>query len=170
MIDIDPYWEKFIEENVDLIEDNKWEELYSKAQYRGVETVGKLTDLLYDAEIDPLEKATRVPKNFMRNSIETKGVVIPEGVLYVGEHAFESSNIESVFIPKSVIRIEARAFCDCKYLKEVTIEGANTVADATAWVFDNNVHFICNSKNEQIQALAYTFDYPIRTFDPDKEH
>ncbi len=59
-------------------------------------------------------------------------VIIPEKikgkeVLYINSNAFSLSDIESVVIPDTVVRIDEKAFQKCQYLKKVTL-GKNVEA------------------------------------------
>lgn len=47
----------FIEENIELIEDGKFKELYSTV--RPLELIGKLTETLLGADIDPATNGNR---------------------------------------------------------------------------------------------------------------
>lgn len=48
-------------------------------------------------------------------------VIVPEGVVEIGRHAFENENIESVELPKTLKKISHFAFSDCQKLKSITI-------------------------------------------------
>ena len=102
-----------------------------------------------------------VPKKFMFNSMTTEHLILPETIQYIRPHAFANSMLESIVIPAGCIKIEQNAFRECLNLASVTILGKDTVSDATAWAFDEKVKFYCNKDNQQIQALAYIFDFPI---------
>lgn len=53
-------------------------------------------------------------------------VVIPDGVIVIGEQAFAASEITSVSIPSSVTTIESRAFAGCNALYEISIPDSVT--------------------------------------------
>lgn len=58
-------------------------------------------------------------------------VVIPDGVITIGEQAFCGCGIKTIKIPSTVKNIEHWAFCSCKGLTEIVLpEGVETVSDA----------------------------------------
>ena len=65
---IDNKVKKFIEKNIDLIEDNKWKEVYNEASepltFVGV---GELTSTLLEADIDPLDYLGYIPSGYLCN-------------------------------------------------------------------------------------------------------
>ena len=54
-------------------------------------------------------------------SKEIGHVVIPEGVIAIGDHAFMSSDIESIELPSTLTSIGYCSFSDCKNLKRLVI-------------------------------------------------
>lgn len=71
---------EFLEKYVPLIKEEDWGTLYFKAdsELRNIQ-IGELTQILLNANIDPLEKLTTVPPHYLdRSSIET--FCIPEGI------------------------------------------------------------------------------------------
>ncbi len=58
---------------------------------------------------------------FSGKAANVKEVIIPEGVLAIGIYTFQSSGIEKITLPKSLISIGCSAFWSCKSLESVTI-------------------------------------------------
>ncbi len=50
-----------------------------------------------------------------------KEVEIPEGVLAIDDHAFQSTGIEKIVLPSTIEKIGQGIFCGCDKLQEVTI-------------------------------------------------
>lgn len=82
------------------------------------------------AYAESVSRTTLHPKNpdfviYAGELVEYKGesgrVVIPSGVVSIGASAFEGTLIRSVYIPKSVRRIQDNAFKDCVCLDSVNI-------------------------------------------------
>lgn len=66
-----------------------------------------------------------------------KASKIPDGIVEIGYSAFESVDITSISIPKSVTKIDYTAFCGCTNLTDVYYEG--TEAEwAAIEILDNN--------------------------------
>ena len=49
-------------------------------------------------------------------------LVVPDGTKVIGKSQYKGREYECVFIPKSVVEIQERAFAVCEELKEVVIE------------------------------------------------
>ena len=59
--------------------------------------------------------------------------VLPEFLTLIGESAFEGIAAESVEVSENVAAIEARAFADCKRLREIVIPASVKEIDDTAF-------------------------------------
>lgn len=136
-----------IEANIDLIESGKFKELYSTVRPLGL--IGKLTETLLGADIDPatylqelpigfLTGASiqhyEVPENITRlgvyafaNCTELTGVSFPDKLTFIGGSAFiRCFNLSDIVLPESLIEIGSQAFYNCKHLK--TIKYLGTIA------------------------------------------
>ena len=139
--------ENFLSKNMQLIDDNDFEQLYSKLQ-NGDES--ELTAVLLSAEIDPLLYMTGVPEyyaveldleditipsnilgidNYAFNSCHSlKTVKIEEGCDWIGENAFENcSELADLYLPSTLTMLQKRCFANCPKL--VNIIYAGTVKD-----------------------------------------
>ena len=135
---------EFIENSQDLINENKFTELYRLVSRLGAESVGEFTEVLLEAGINPLAYLDYIPIDFLfnikikefkiPNHIKSIGdnafygcdklinVDIPNSVTSIGESAFSwCSGLTSISIPDSVNSIESWAFCDCSNLEKVNI-------------------------------------------------
>ncbi len=82
----------------------------------------------YETEIIISENKTKIEKEEYLNRFEIQKVVIPEGVLEIGDRAFSGcSGITSVVIPASVRLIGEEAFSGCTGLESLTISTESVV-------------------------------------------
>ena len=61
-----------------------------------------------------------------------KKVIIPNQVKRIGYGAFEGCGLEEVILPESIKKIESLAFCECEYLKQITIPTADVAVGSKA--------------------------------------
>ena len=103
--------QKFIEENIDLIEQDtkeSWETVYKKLL--DDEQKGEFTQVMLEIGIDPAEVLGYVPKRYLWKS-KIKQYEIPDNVTSIGEEAFSMcSSLTSIEIPNNVISIGEEAF------------------------------------------------------------
>lgn len=112
---------QFIQAHIDLIDDNDFEKLYRKASILTDADVGKLTTVLLEAGIDPLEHMNHVPEEYMC-WCDVKNLVIPDGFTGIGEDAFAGcSLLETITIPDSVTSIGKNAFSGCESLRSINV-------------------------------------------------
>lgn len=106
--------QKFIEENIDLIDANKWAKVFENP-WPGV------GDVLYSAGIDFMSSIKRVPE-FVFTDSTLEDIVIPSEVTKIGRFAFADSHaLKTVKIPSTVSSIEQQAFRDCTSLSHIDI-------------------------------------------------
>ena len=111
----------FIEQYIDLITENKFEELYRIA-YKEYLVIEDLTNTLYTADIDPLKHMNYIPVKFLYESQKSvDGFVIPDGIDSIQQHAFYETDLTEIVIPEGVTSIYSRAFGLCKNLLFVTL-------------------------------------------------
>ena len=139
-----PELKQFIEENIDLISDNEFNDVYNKI--KSVKFTRLFTEAMLEAEINPLNYTEAVPPRYLQGSniqhvdipvgiivINTysfadcrqiKEVTIPEGVIKIGEGAFYNcTSLEVLHLPSTLKYIDTGAFAMCRSLKEVTFAG-----------------------------------------------
>ena len=107
----------FIEENINLIQRQKWEEIYEKEFPTG------LTETLLNCGINPLDQGLNyIPKYFLHNCKSIKEFTIPDSVKSIGYSAFSScDSLTNITIPNSVTNIGNDVFYDCNSLQNITI-------------------------------------------------
>ena len=112
---------KFIEENIDLIDDNNWAKVF-ETDWPGV------GDVLYSAGIDFMSAIRRVPK-FVFSKSTLEEIVIPSEVTEIESFAFADSNaLKTVKIPSKVSYIGQQAFRFCKSLSNIDVPKLNSLS------------------------------------------
>lgn len=127
---------QFIEENIDLIEDNRWEEIYEKAENKLKDYyTGRFTEIMLEADIHPENYLKQLPKYFLYAS-DIKEFIIPNNITSIGMSALnDCTHLTSMTIGDSVSTISDSAFSFCKSLKSVVLR--NNVTKIGEWVFSN---------------------------------
>ena len=112
---------KFIEDNISLIEEDRWEEVYQKAANDLGEDTGKFTEIILEADMHPELYLNNLPMYFLyKSTIEE--FTIPNNIIKIISSAFEDcTKLTNVIIPNGVTSIGFRAFFYCKSLINVTI-------------------------------------------------
>ena len=125
---------KFIENNRDLIDNDKWEDIYSKLGHDfSTDVVRKFTSLLLRFNFNPLNYMSYIPDRFLYKS-NIKNFNIPDGIKKIGIGAFsECKQLRNIKIPKGVRLISLYAFWDCISLESITLP--ISVAEIHAFAF-----------------------------------
>lgn len=119
---------KYIEANIDLIENDKWKEFFKNAP-RGT------GEVLYSARIDFMTWMKQVPPECFRGSALTS-ITVPNNVTSIGDDAFYyCTSLTSINIPDSVISIGDAAFYDCRSLTSIVIPDSVTSIGDCAFEF-----------------------------------
>lgn len=142
---------KFIEENIDLIEDNNWTKVFEK-NWPGV------GDVLYSVGIDFMSAIKQVP-DFVFSNSTLEEIVIPSKVTKIGSFAFADSNdLKTVKIPSTVSSIGQQAFGHCTSLSNIDIPQLDSLGYG-AFYYCTSLRSIdlseCNLKN----IYRSTFDH-----------
>lgn len=138
---------KLIQDHQDEINNNEFDNLY--ADWTG--PTYKLTFILLEAGIDPLETLGWVPDYYAKESTIITNIKLNDDIVAVGNQAFAKCiNLEHLFIPESVKEIGDWCFYGCKKLKEVAYDG--TIEELKQvhmhyLSFELNVKFICKDGN-----------------------
>lgn len=116
------YIKKFIEDNINLIEENRWGEVYANITPY-VKTISSFNQIIKDAGINPLEYLYYIPTYyFARNDMVD--YTIPENIIEIRFRAFVyCENLKQVTIHKQVKHIGNDVFKDCPNLKDIDYEG-----------------------------------------------
>ena len=112
---------EFIEDNIDLIEDRAWDQIYDNAQFTlDSESTGKFTEAMLDIGENPLEYLDYIPDYYLSDA-KIDSFTIPNHILELSEGCFSYSSLKEIVIPDSVTTIGMYAFYECPQLKRVVI-------------------------------------------------
>ena len=122
-----PKLKTFIEEHIDLIEQKRWQALYSYATAEIPFQIGNLSYNLLQAGINPLEDLNRVLPEMFCNAMDLHEIEIPSNVTKIMRQAFMNCYyMTKIKIPKSVTSIDDTAFSGCYDLADIQYEGTTT--------------------------------------------
>ena len=122
-----PKLKTFIEEHIDLIEQQRWQALYSYAEAEIPFQIGNLSYNLLQAGINPLNDLNRVLPEMFCNAMELHEIEIPSNVTKIMRQAFmDCYYLKKIMIPKSVITIDDTAFSNCYDLEDIQYQGTTT--------------------------------------------
>ena len=126
----------FIEENIKLIEDEKFEELYTLLYYKQSELrPSEFTEILLDAGIDPATHMKKIPVFYLYES-DIQSYVIPNTIDSIGTWAFaRCGSLTNITIPNSVTKIGEGTFESCGSLTNITIPDGVTSIKRGAFNF-----------------------------------
>lgn len=144
----------FIKTHKNLINNNEWEKIYKDANDDSefYMHVGKLTQILLESSIDPLDYIDYIPERYLRytdvkefqlpnniiridnyaffNCLKLTNIIISNSVISIGEAAFYACiSLENVIIGSGVKTIEAGAFSHCYKLSKITYNGTKSQWD-----------------------------------------
>lgn len=115
---------EFLEKNIELIEENKFNELYKKAEndLYFSQGIGTLTRALLAANIDPIEYLSDIPYCYLYGDSNITEFVIPDKIKVVNSCAFcNCSQLHDVIFGTDVALILYGAFDGCSELTNVTL-------------------------------------------------
>lgn len=146
-----------VKNNQELIDNNRFEELYWKINHLNVRNVtSNLTKLLMNADINFLKYIDYIPVDCFKD-LDINYITIPDNVKRIERNAFALSKIENIIIPESVTFIGRAAFYGCPLLKKITIPGSVTSIDES--VFEDCTYLEDIQLNEGIKTIgAFAFD------------
>ena len=119
----------FIEQNIDLISNNEWEEVYQKQFPEG------FTETLLECEIDPLLYLKVIPRYYFdKGSIDS--LIIPEHIEKISMRSYHKcENLKTVIVLGDNLEvIEEEAFLMCKELEQVNLSDSIEVIAGGAFI------------------------------------
>lgn len=147
---------KFIEENIGLIEEGRWDIIYNPQDYRSVytyfldyesERVPEFTTILLNAGIDPLEYLDYVPSWYQYQQT-MKYVNIPNHIKQIGYYAYGNcKDLYRITLPNSVKHIEERAFYGCTNLEGIYLPDSVTKIEEEAFAQCSKLSAVSLPKN-----------------------
>lgn len=114
---------EFLETNIELIEENKFDELYKKAgNDLFSQGIGTLTRTLLTANINPIEYLSEIPYCYLYGDSKITQFVIPDKIKFIDCDAFcNCSQLHDVIFGKAVSVIYYGAFENCTELTDVEL-------------------------------------------------
>ena len=107
---------QLIEQHINLIDDNRFEELLLNINLYNSQRRG-IVEVFLEAGVDFLKYMKTLPPM----PAELTNFVIPETIVKISANAFEGSSLTSIVIPRSVKIIERMAFSNCNNLQDIYI-------------------------------------------------
>lgn len=111
---------KFIEENIDLIDESNFTKLYDILPDATINTP-YLTNILFDCGINPAEGMTVIPIDFAEHCALPVGFKIPDTVVEIKKGAFCDTKATKFDVPEGCVRLGALAFGSNKELRIVNL-------------------------------------------------
>lgn len=110
----------YIEEYKADIEKEDFDALYS--HLRSQIMAAFLTEALLEADINPLDYLTEIPKYYGQQISRFKALDIPDQIIVIGENAFsECPALTEVTLPEGLLAIRNAAFYSCSKLEKINI-------------------------------------------------
>ena len=171
---MNPIIKKLIEANIEYIENNDFNTVYSRAMSVNHKiNIGEITDIFYASGIDPLASMTEVPPLFLDGSKLT-ALVVPENINEIRksgfaysslehvelhdkcelkESAFFSSIIMSIKIPYIMNEVPDECFSGCTLLSNVDLNAVEQIGEEAFYMCKNlqtlfipdDINFIADS-------------------------
>lgn len=146
-----------VKQNQELIDENRFEELYWKVSHLPTTNIiSNLTKLLLDSGINFLNYMPYIPQECFK-SLKIISLKIPKSIKQIKNNSFALSSIQDIEIPSSVDYIGRAAFYGCKELKNISIPGS--VINIMDSVFEDCINLEKVELNEGIKSIgAYSFE------------
>lgn len=115
---------EFLEKNIELVEENKFDELYKKAEndLYFSQGIGTLTRMLLTANINPIEYLSEIPYCYLYGDSKITQFIIPDKIEFISSEAFGNcSQLHDIIFGKNVSVIYYGAFENCTELINVEL-------------------------------------------------
>ena len=145
---MNPIIKKLIEANIECIENNEFNIVYDRAMSVNMKlNIGELTDVFYDAGIDPLANMSELPSLFLDES-QITALVVPQNIKKISkagcafsklehielhkdcelsEETFMNSNLQSIVIPYIMNEVPEECFSGCTLLTDVDLNAIEQI-------------------------------------------
>lgn len=114
-----------LEDNQNLINNNEFDQFFTEAENRlDLEGWKLLLQSFQKANIDFLPYIHYIPENYLEGNKEVTEIKVPEGITNIRYGAFvECSNLQTIYLPNTLQKIELNVFAGCDLLKKVYYNG-----------------------------------------------
>lgn len=161
--------QKFIEDNIELIDNNRFDDLYNIGivDWPDDISVHQVTDILHEADIDPLQYLSVVPVRYLDSSDHSHlNIVIPSNVTKIGGGAFRYLDVQSVTIEEGCTEICRSAFADNPFLTVIHLPHSLTKVRTRAFTRSPVEKLYYNGTLEEFRNVSkgsyfwFDFDNP----------
>ena len=140
-----PFFREYIRNNQKYIKlcidelnlDKLYEHADTYSDINGVLVTPRLTKLLYNINIDPLDYLTEVPAYFMSDVQTRMDLILPNNITAINNFAFADSWLHTLTIPTTCNYFGGRIFENCKNLSYIiyngTISEFRSISKNTKW-------------------------------------
>lgn len=154
---MDSCLQEFLESHIGLIDQNQFDELYAEAKESlGREYIADLTNLLYEADIDPVDYFKKeLPPYFLSRDEDIQTFEFSSNQTHItdiGPRAFEGCiNLKTFWIPSHIKEICYSAFDGCINLSDVQF-----IEPSNLHIIDDFAFASCQSLKELVLPEGVT--------------
>lgn len=149
------YLLKIIEENRDNIDSGNFGLVYRKINTTRPQFTRLFTEILLEANIDPLSKMETIPPNFLLASKIDK-FSIPEGIKTIGIDAFKNcTNLENIKFSNSVKYLTFSCFENCIKLENIYLNKIKEIGEYCFYNCKNLKDVIITPSTQRIDDYAF---------------
>lgn len=153
---------EFIENNIELIEDRAWDQIYDNARLAlDSESTGNFTLAMLEIGEDPLETLDYIPDYYLSDA-KIESFNIPNHIHELFEGCFSFSSLKEIVIPDSVTTIGMYAFYACPQLKRVVIPPSVQHIEGNSFYLFEGV-IVCK-ENSAAERIAKFYDYKVEYY------
>jgi hypothetical protein len=135
---------KYIEDNMYLVEENRWEEFFKDAP------IG-LGSILYKADVDFLSVMSRVPVRCFCKDDYLISLRVPSSIKTIDCSAFYyCENLQEIELPSTLEQIADASFHSCKNLKSITLPDSLNYLGESAFFSCRSLKDIYFGKNLKV--------------------
>ena len=156
-------WQKtYIEKNIDLIEENRWEEFFHDDDKYGA----GMGNIIQEAGISFLPYLNEIPRRAFDSSKITE-LIIPENIICIGEQAYiHCHDLVDVVLPPTIEKIEEMAFAFCRSLKSIDLPSSVKTLEMGAFTGCSSLEVVSlSSALEKIPGLCFRSAKKLSTID-----
>lgn len=156
-------WKKrYIEKNIRLIEENRWEEFFNDFHEYG----SGMGNIMHEAGISFLPYLDEIPSHAFEDSNVTE-LIIPENITGIGEQAYIHCHelVNAVFLSR-LEKIKDYAFAFCYSLKRVNIPNSVSTLGTSTFARCRSLEVVTlSSKLEKIPPLCFSSAEKLTSID-----
>ena len=161
-----PELKQFIEENIGLISDNEFNDVYNKI--KSYKFTRLFTEAMLEAEINPLNHMRAVPSHYLYGS-NKQHVDIPSSVIVIDRYSFaHCRQLKQITLLEGVVKICEGAFMDCSKLEELHLPSTLKYIDVGAFQECNNLKVVTFAGTTKQWLNVKDIDGSLLQFEPVK--